>query len=82
MFQIPKIVHLAGLNLNRAWCLHSVAMSLHEKDALRDPLLESARKHLSAGLGYVNSGHLRRRSLVGHVCLIRESACWSPSEQR
>lgn len=53
----PKIVHLAGLNLNRAWCLQSVAAALPQQSPLREPLRESSRKHLTAGLKYINSGH-------------------------
>ncbi|MCC9644238.1 DUF2891 domain-containing protein [Rhodopirellula sp. JC740] len=52
-----KLVHLAGLNLNRAWCLQSVAEHLPDSDP-RVPLLRrSAADHLTAGLSYINSGH-------------------------
>ncbi len=53
----PKIVHLAGLNLNRAWCLQSIAASLRSDHPLRESLEKSGRTHLEAGLGYINSGH-------------------------
>lgn len=53
----PKIVHLAGLNLHRAWCLQSVAASLDASNPLRARLNQSAASHLDAGLGYINSGH-------------------------
>lgn len=52
-----KLVHLAGLNLNRAWCLQSVAAALSSEHPLVDPLRTSAERHLSAGVDYVNSGH-------------------------
>ncbi len=52
-----KLVHLAGLNLHRAWCLRSVGLSLPEGEPLRMQLLFSAEGHLAAGLKYVNSGH-------------------------
>ncbi|MEM9588723.1 MAG: DUF2891 family protein, partial [Planctomycetota bacterium] len=52
-----KLVHLAGLNLNRAWCMRSVAHALPFNHPLRDVLRTSAENHLSAGLAYVNSGH-------------------------
>jgi len=52
-----KLVHLAGLNLNRAWCLRSVANALPPGHPLKQPLLESAGRHLQAGVAYVNSGH-------------------------
>ncbi|XZE56879.1 DUF2891 domain-containing protein [Planctomycetaceae bacterium SH139] len=53
----PKLVHLAGLNLHRAWCLRSVAQSLPADHPLRGGLLTSAQAHLTAGLQYINSGH-------------------------
>ncbi|SMP67343.1 Protein of unknown function [Neorhodopirellula lusitana] len=53
----PKIVHLAGLNLSRAWCLQSVASALREDHPLRQPLIAAAKLHLNAGMKYINSGH-------------------------
>ena len=53
----PKLVHLAGLNLHRAWCLQSVAAALRDDHPDRKPLLVSAQSHLEAGLAYINSGH-------------------------
>ncbi len=53
----PKLVHLAGLNLHRAWCLRSVALSLPAEHQLRGALLTSAQAHLTDGLQYINSGH-------------------------
>ena len=53
----PKIVHLAGLNLNRAWCLRSVASALRDDHPLKRVLVKNAESHLAAGLAYINSGH-------------------------
>ena len=52
-----KIVHLAGLNLHRAWTMRSVARALPAGDPRAQVLVESAGGHLAAGLGYVFSGH-------------------------
>lgn len=52
-----KIVHLAGLNLHRAWTMRSVAWALPEGDPRAKVLLGSAAEHLAAGLDYVFSGH-------------------------
>lgn len=52
-----KIVHLAGLDLSRAWTLHSIAAGLPEDDVRRTALRQSANAHLQAGLKYVFSGH-------------------------
>lgn len=52
----PKLVHLDGLNLSRAWCLRSIASTLAPTDPLRKALAESARRHAQATLPYVASG--------------------------
>ncbi len=52
----PRIVHLDGLNLSRAWCLRGIAAGLPAGDA-RVPELEAlARRHLDATLPHVASG--------------------------
>lgn len=51
-----QMVHVAGLNLSRAWCMHAIAGALHEGDPQRVLLLDAARTHLTAGLGAVHSG--------------------------
>ena len=52
----PKIVHLDGLNLSRAWCLKGIAAALPAADARRPVLLDAARRHLDASLPHVTSG--------------------------
>ncbi len=52
----PKLVHLDGLNLSRAWCLRSLAAALPERDAVRKVLALSAALHAQAALGHVTSG--------------------------
>jgi hypothetical protein len=52
----PKIVHLDGLNLSRAWCLKGIAAALPPADARRKVLLEAAERHLAASLPHVTSG--------------------------
>jgi hypothetical protein len=53
----PKIVHLDGLNLSRAWCMRSVAAALPRRDPARRVLAESARRHAEAALRHVASGN-------------------------
>jgi hypothetical protein len=53
----PKIVHLVGLNLSRAWTLQGVASALPEEDRRRELLERVAEAHAQAGLRYVFSGH-------------------------
>jgi hypothetical protein len=52
----PKLVHLDGLNLSRAWCMLGIASSLPRSDNLRNKLIASATKHAKAGLSSVTSG--------------------------
>jgi len=52
----PKLVHLDGLNLSRAWCMRSVANALPEKDPARAALSSAADKHAAAALAHVASG--------------------------
>lgn len=53
----PKIVHLDGLNLSRAWCMAGVAAALEPGDPLRDRLLQAAAAHAQDALAHVGSGH-------------------------
>jgi hypothetical protein len=52
----PKLVHLDGLNLSRAWCMRSIARGLPARDPARAVLSESADKHAAAALAHVASG--------------------------
>ncbi len=52
----PKLVHLDGLNLSRAWCMRDIAAALPPDDPAR-PLLEAASsRHAQAALAHVASG--------------------------
>jgi hypothetical protein len=53
----PKIVHLDGLNLSRAWCMFGIASSLTANDSLKSILLTSAKKHADDALAHVASGN-------------------------
>ncbi len=52
----PKLVHLDGLNLSRAWCMRSIAAALPDGDAARSVLALSARLHADDALANVASG--------------------------
>ena len=53
----PKIVHLDGLNLSRAWCMRNIASSLPRTDPARRVLAEAANRHAEATLKFVASGN-------------------------
>lgn len=52
----PKLVHLDGLNLSRAWCMRSIASALPVNDPARKVLLSSSRVHARDALSHVASG--------------------------
>jgi hypothetical protein len=52
----PKLVHLDGLNLSRAWMLKGIAAGLAASDSRRPVLLKAAAAHEVAGLARVTSG--------------------------
>jgi len=52
----PRIVHLDGLNLSRAWCMLGIARALHENDCLQSVLVRSAVRHTEATLPHIASG--------------------------
>ncbi len=53
----PKLVHLDGLNLSRAWCMRSIAAALPRNDPARKVLARAATAHAKAGLAHVASGN-------------------------
>ncbi len=52
----PKIVHLDGLNLSRAWCMKHLAEALPADDPMRQVLARSAAEHTEAAVPHVASG--------------------------
>jgi hypothetical protein len=52
----PKLVHLDGLNLSRAWCMRSIAAALPRNDPARSVLTRSALAHAKVTLPHVASG--------------------------
>lgn len=53
----PKLAHLDGLNLSRAWMLEGIVSGLPPKDKRRAVLAETARRHREAGLQAVTGAH-------------------------
>jgi hypothetical protein len=52
----PRIVHLDGLNLSRAWCMLGIARALPENDPLQSVLASSAVRCAEATLPHIASG--------------------------
>jgi len=53
----PKLAHLDGLNLSRAWMLEGIARALPAKDARVAALLAAAQRHRDAALPAVTGEH-------------------------
>jgi Protein of unknown function (DUF2891) len=53
----PKLAHIDGLNLSRAWMLEGIASGLPEKDRRRAALEAAARAHAAASLPAVTGEH-------------------------
>ncbi len=53
----PKLAHLDGLNLSRAWMLEGIASALPKSDKRRATLLTASRAHANAGLASVTGEH-------------------------
>jgi len=53
----PKLAHLDGLNLSRAWMLRGIAAGLPPADPRRAALLEASRRHAEAALPAVTGEH-------------------------
>jgi len=53
----PKLAHLDGLNLSRAWMLEGMASSLARNDRRRAALLAAAARHRGASLKAVTGEH-------------------------
>lgn len=53
----PKLAHLDGLNLSRAWMLEGIISGLPSNDSRRPALLATAETHKRAGLASVTGEH-------------------------
>ena len=53
----PKLAHLDGLNLSRAWMLEGILVGLPPNDSRREALSLAAGAHRSAGLAAVTGEH-------------------------
>jgi hypothetical protein len=53
----PKLAHLDGLNLSRAWMLEGIARALPAADPRRPAILAAARAHRDAALPAVTGEH-------------------------
>ena len=64
----PKIVHLDGLNLSRAWNLYVIA-NVVDDEALADRLRGTAARHLDASLPHITSEHYEGSHWLGSFAI-------------
>jgi hypothetical protein len=65
----PHFGHLCGLNLSRAWCWRRIARGLPLDYRGRDRIVESAQRHLIAGLPYIDGHYMRQHWLATFAAL-------------
>jgi hypothetical protein len=53
----PKLAHLDGLNLSRAWMLEGITRGLEPGDRRLPALLDAAKRHSGAALPQVTGEH-------------------------
>jgi hypothetical protein len=68
-----KIAHLDGLNLSRAWCWRSLAISVAETDARRTIMNAAAERHLEAALAHVAGDYMGEHWLASFAVLALEA---------
>ena len=64
----PKLAHLDGLNLSRAWMLEGIASALPKGDKRLPSIMSAAEQHKAAGLAARDGRALRGRPLAGEFC--------------
>ena len=69
----PKLAHLDGPHLSRAWMLEGIAAGLAKNDKRRPSIMASAEAHRRAGLAAVTGEHYEGGTLGGKLCCFTQS---------
>jgi hypothetical protein len=69
----PKLGHLYGLNLSRAWMLHAIARSLPSSDPRGAALVSAAKIHNTAGMAGVTGEHYEGGHWLGTFAVYLET---------
>jgi hypothetical protein len=80
----PKLAHLDGLNLSRAWMLEGIISALPARDPRRPALAAAAEAHRQAGLAAVTGAHYEGGHWLGSfaVYLVTERGIQRPAPSR
>jgi len=70
----PKLAHLDGLNLSRAWMLDGIIKGLAQADARRASLQSAALRHRTAGLQAVTGAHYEGGHWLGSFAVYLSTA--------
>jgi hypothetical protein len=70
----PKLAHIDGLNLSRAWMLEGIAHGLDDKDRRVAALLSAAARHRDAALPAVTGEHYEGGHWLGTFAVYLTSA--------
>lgn len=70
----PKLAHLDGLNLSRAWMLDGIVQGLPQSDARRSALQAAALSHRTAGLKSVTGEHYEGGHWLGSFAVYLTTA--------
>lgn len=69
----PKLAHLDGLNLSRAWMLEGIVSGLPASDSRRAALQAAADRHRAAGLNAVTGEHYEGGHWLGSFAVYLSS---------
>jgi DUF2891 family protein len=70
----PKLAHIDGLNLSRAWMLEGIARGLSPRDPRVPALLDAAARHAQAALPAVTGEHYEGGHWLGTFAVYLSSA--------
>ena len=74
----PKLAHIDGLNLSRAWMLEGIAAALPAQDPRRAALAENAAAHRAAALPQVTGEHYEGGHWLGTFAVYLTSGAGLP----
>jgi len=77
----PKLGHLYGLNVSRAWMLSAIAQSLPPSDPRGASLMAAARVHAKAGMTGVTEDHYEGGHWLGTFAVYLESGRGLPARR-
>ena len=72
----PKLAHIDGLNLSRAWMLRGMAAGLPAGDARRPALEAAAKRHAEAALPAVTGEHYEGGHWLGSFAVYLLGGAW------